>query len=289
MFDDYISTMASAYLAIRNMNTLASEINNVIDVYLSHQQGATGLSNIKTDLLATINKNAVNNPPPLSSTAKPLHELQNQEWYAAWAGKVWSVMVKIDPSKSGQSPVKDKFPNANKLRSVLSDLGYSEKGSNLTSSGEDISAEMELLSSALFKKIKELYPNINITVTAGNDKYHANSNASRHAKGDAIDFTVNGISQQGAYKSRKYGDSTPNTYTQNDRVTLDNVVTILQGFTAGGNPQVAYLDEYTLGSAGATGPHFHFSFKKNGGTEGAAEIAEAVQLAQAGVITEYTA
>lgn len=291
-FDDYINVMGTAYLAIDNMGTVAANINNVVDVYLSHQQGKTGLSNIKREPLSDVDGNAINNPPPLADPNE-LNTLLNKEWYAAWAGKVESVAVQVNPNY--KSSMNDQFPNANKLRKELASLGYEEKGSSLTSSNRDITKRMEELSTALFKKVKKLYPNLGIKVSAGNDASHAGT-SSRHDDGQAIDFTVldnNGrsITQQGNYKTKKNGNSIANTYTPSQEVIIDNIVVILQGFVAGNKSDgVAYLDEYTLGSEYASGPHFHFSYKIGGDedNEGGANRIAALEGVQNGTVTPYT-
>jgi hypothetical protein len=213
----------------------------------------------------------------------------NKEWYAAWAGKVESVAVQVDPNY--KSVMNDQFPNANKLRKVLADLGYEEKGSELTSANKDITKRMEELTSALFTKIKEKYPNLVIKVSAGNDASHAGT-ASRHDDGQAVDFVVldgNGvIKQQGNYK--KLPSTINNKYDGTQTTIIANVVKILKGFTAGNRSDgVTYLDEYTIGSQYASAPHFHFSYKipSSSQSEGAKEREAAYADAASGKIEEY--
>lgn len=81
--DDFISTYAAAQLALRNIITTKSDLNNVADVYLAHQQGAGGLRSILRNPLDSIDGNAANNPPPHFQAARI-----NQQWYLAWAAHV---------------------------------------------------------------------------------------------------------------------------------------------------------------------------------------------------------
>lgn len=289
-YDDFINALAGAYYAIQNVSSNAGSIVDVPRVYLSHNQGRGGYLNIRNNPTDIVNSNALNNDPPY---AKPEDKAkrQNQEWLAAWTGRLDSVSVGLDPNF--RSTMNDTFPNANKLRRVLAELGYAEQGSVITSAGADISSDVEQLASAIFRKVKELHPEINITVTAGNDTSHMKSERSRHKSGSAIDFTVRGadnkkIVQQGRYKKKK-NDTVPNTYTSAQQAIINKVLVIIQGFTAGsGYPNVGYLDEYTLGSPKATGPHFHISYFVGGGTESLDEQKDSKQLAQAGEIQTYS-
>jgi len=290
MFDDYINTMATAYLAIDNIKTTPSNITNVVDTYLAHQQGRSGLNAIKQHQLSEVNGNAIGNPPNPTDTNKKLkddiEDYLNKEWYAAWAGRIDSVALKIDPNY--KSSLNNNFPNANKLRATLTELAYIEKGNSLTSANEDITPEMEKLASAVLKKVKELYPTLTLRVTAGNDTAHVGSANSRHKKGNAIDFTIIGsngqpIIVQGSYKTKKNGGTLKNSYTSAEKIIIVNVVNVVRGFTKGGNPNVRYLDEYTIGSAHATAPHIHLSY--GGGTEGDAERIAAINDTN---LTSYT-
>ena len=194
--------------------------------------------------------------------------------------------LKIDPNY--KSSLNNNFPNANKLRATLTELAYIEKGNSLTSANEDITPEMEKLASAVLKKVKELYPTLTLRVTAGNDTAHVGSANSRHKKGNAIDFTIIGsngqpIIVQGSYKTKKNGGTLKNSYTSAEKIIIVNVVNVVRGFTKGGNPNVRYLDEYTIGSAHATAPHIHLSY--GGGTEGDAERIAAINDTN---LTSYT-
>lgn len=150
--------------------------------------------------------------------------------------------------------------NANKLRQVLKELGYTEKGKEIDSGG-DITFELYRLGDNLFRKIKQELPNVSINVTSGNDKFHANIGyASRHKKGNALDFTV-----------------TPNI-TDN----INKIENILQAYVAGNNPNVRYINEYNNLSSSATGKHFHVSYGL--GTEGQQSLIDSLRLVQEGKI-----
>lgn len=144
-------------------------------------------------------------------------------------------------------------PNANKLRATLSQLGYREKGVEIDNGG-DITANTEKMASAIFRKIKELYPSIQITVTGGNDYFHTQlPYTSRHTRGRGIDFVISPATEQ----------------------NLDNVVSVLDGFAKGGNGNVRYIDEYRDPSTSASAKHFHISYGQ--GTEGASALRKAQQ------------
>jgi len=154
-------------------------------------------------------------------------------------------------------------PNANRLRTVLSSLGYVEKGQEI-SNGGDLTKATADAAIAVFKTIKSVYPNISIKVTGGNDAFHQRlSYNSRHKAGRGVDFVIS-----------------PSTSTN-----INNVEKILQGYAAGANGNFSYLNEYNNPTKAASGKHFHMSTGK--GTEGASNIKKSKQLAQAGKITVY--
>ena len=156
-------------------------------------------------------------------------------------------------------------PNANVLRLVLDELGYTEKGEEI-SNGGDISIKLADYAIAVFTEIKTQYPNINVRVTGGNDKYHQTlSYNSAHKRGDGLDFVV----------------------TPSDPTTLDNIDLILQGFAAGNrNPQVSFINEYDSPTIAATSQHFHIRIGRD--KSGFNEIQNAYALADQGLLTTYT-
>ena len=152
-------------------------------------------------------------------------------------------------------------PNADNLRKTISQLNYKEKGKEIDNSGNDISKNIEKAVSSLLKTIKQELPEVQVTVTGGNDKYHQGlSYNSRHKQGDAVDITIN-----------------PPTNSN-----LDKVVTILQRYAAGNSPNFRFIDEYRHLTSAGTGNHFHVSW--NPGTEGQAALDESIKLAQQGKI-----
>lgn len=154
-------------------------------------------------------------------------------------------------------------PNADAVRSVLSEVGYTEKGFAM-SSGADITKEMSRYAINVFKKVKELYPVIKIKVTSGNDKFHQTlSYNSRHKKGNALDFVI----------------------TPANRTDIKNIENILKGYAANGSGKARFLNEYKDPTKAATGFHFHLSWGL--GTEGSKEINQAIADAKDGLISTY--
>jgi hypothetical protein len=164
---------------------------------------------------------------------------------------------------ASSSPFTGPTPNADRLRAVLSSLGYVEKGSEI-SNGGDITSLTADAGVALFKQIKTLYSNLSIKVTGGNDYFHQKlSYNSRHKAGRGLDFVISPSSQ----------------------TDVNNVVKILQGFAAGSDGNFSYLNEYNNPTKAASGKHFHVSTGK--GTEGAGNIQAAKKLAADGKIKTY--
>jgi hypothetical protein len=154
--------------------------------------------------------------------------------------------------------------NAARLRKTLQSLGYSEKGNEIDNGG-DINAEIEKIASAILRTIKQELPNLKLTVTGGNDKYHQNlSYNSRHKAGNGLDFVVQ----------------------PRDNQTLDKVVNILQRYAAGNAPNFRFIDEYRHLTSAGTANHFHISW--GAGSESQAELNKALALAKAGKITPIT-
>jgi hypothetical protein len=154
--------------------------------------------------------------------------------------------------------------NADDLREALMGLGYTEKGNEI-SNGGDINSDMSRYGIAVFEKIRELYPTIDIEVTGGNDKYHQQLNYnSRHKTGNALDFVI-------------FPDTEEN---------IRKVEEVLQGFSAG-DQNFRYLNEYDSPTKAATAKHFHISYRL-GGTEAQRNVDEAVALADIGAIKVYT-
>lgn len=185
---------------------------------------------------------ASNPPRPVGST--PRNSSPQVEQEVSNTGEIKNNPMAKDISGKG--------PNATKLRNVLSQLGYREKGIEIDNGG-DISPQMADVSVAIFSKIKELYPSYKIIVTGGNDFYHHQLGyVSRHTRGNGLDFVVS-------------------PHTEND---LDNIVNILRGFAKGLNPNFRFIDEYRHLTSAGTADHFHMSWGV--GTEGQASLTEAI-------------
>ena len=140
------------------------------------------------------------------------------------------------PPYAGGRPPVSPSSNANRLRNVLTQLGYTEKGQEIDNAG-DITANMADYAIALFREIKRRIPAISIRVTSGNDIYHANlSYVSSHTTGNALDFVI--------------------TPASNENINL--VESIIQQFVAGNRgTQTSYINEYTNQTIASTGRHFH--------------------------------
>ena len=130
---------------------------------------------------------------------------------------------------------------AQDLRNTLKSLGYSEKGSEISSGGE-INSEISNIVSEILKEYKKTNPDVNVIVTGGNDKYHQGlSYNSKHKTGNAIDVTIEPYTSKNA----------------NDFITI--VKQFIQKY-----PKLAFRDEYTNPSKASTGKHFHLEFNSEG-------------------------
>lgn len=166
-------------------------------------------------------------------------------------------------SRGTQPPFTGNTPNANTLRSVLTSLGYTEKGKNI-SSGGDISSSLLNYATSVLRIIKKQLPNLQVEITAGNDRTHQNlSYTSSHTTGTGLDISIS-----------------PAT-TANKKA----VDTILGGFAAGNqNLKVSFINEYDYPSKASTGGHFHLRI---GGRIESNRIANFVALANQGKLTTY--
>jgi hypothetical protein len=120
--------------------------------------------------------------------------------------------------------------SSSKLRDTLQNLGYEEKGSEITSGGE-ITPEIATIVSDILQKFKKINPSADVRITGGNDKYHEGT-SSKHNVGMAVDLTV----------------EPPSARRQFLEILKDYRKT---------NSKFVYLDEYTNPSKRATAGHFH--------------------------------
>ena len=172
--------------------------------------------------------------------------------------------VIVTPPEPEPDPDSD-VPNADKLREVLTSLGYREKGEEI-SNGGDISDKMYKYASSVFRKIKEIYPDITITVTGGNDAYHQRlSYTSSHSLGDGLDFVISPLT------------------TENK----NNIDSLLGSFVGGNQDQkVSFINEYDYPSSAATAGHFHIRI--GGRLEGGSRTKNYITLANTGGIETYS-
>ena len=201
----------------------------------------------------------------LPATEVPVEDESEADYVAPPVGVV-------DPPKE--------TPNANKLRAAITKAGYIEKkkpenkigeltsamdlqeGANLTNQ-VDITVEMADYAIALIREVKKEVPDVTLTFTGGNDKYHhVMKSKARHPRGRAIDFIISPYSV-GAY---------------------NKILNIIEGFAAGQNDEVRFIDEYKKLTTIGTGAHFHISWGK--GSEGQKTAKAAVAKAEDDKLTK---
>jgi 5-hydroxyisourate hydrolase-like protein (transthyretin family) len=130
---------------------------------------------------------------------------------------------------------------AQDLRNTLKSLGYSEKGSEISSGGE-ITSEISNIVSEILKEYKKTNPDVSVKITGGNDKYHQGlSYNSKHKTGNAIDVTIEPYNSKNA----------------NDFISI--VKKFIQKYR-----KLGFRDEYTNPSKAATGKHFHLEYNSEG-------------------------
>jgi peptidoglycan hydrolase-like protein with peptidoglycan-binding domain len=134
---------------------------------------------------------------------------------------------------------------ADDIRSTLGQLGYDEKGQEI-SSGGDITDDLTRVVSNILSDFKKTNPGVKVTITAGNDKFHQKLGYnSKHTEGKAIDLTLNPYNQNTDKEFKSVLDS----YKQKDS-------------------NFSYLDEYTNPSGAATAGHFHLQYGGGSSVEG---------------------
>ena len=138
-------------------------------------------------------------------------------------------------SGDGKLPFTGPTPNADRLRKKLTELGYKEKGREI-SNGGDISVDITNAIIEILESIKKKYPSYLIRLTGGNDEYHQKlSYNSKHKSGYGMDFVV----------------------TPSKEKDLDNIVAILESFKKKYKPTGVFIDEYRKLSSAGTAGHFH--------------------------------
>jgi hypothetical protein len=166
-------------------------------------------------------------------------------------------------TRGTQSSFTGNTPNADALRAVLTSLGYTEKGKEI-SNGGDITPELLRYASSVLREIKKQIPTLQVKITGGNDRYHQNLKyKSSHSSGQGLDIAIS--------------PATP--------ATKKAVETILCGFASGNqNLIVSFINEYDYPSSAATGGHFHLRI---GGKIESKRISSFVSLANQGKLTTY--
>jgi len=124
------------------------------------------------------------------------------------------------------------------FRDNFKSLGYSEKGSELTSGG-DLQLDFLNIIDEFVKEWSQVDKNkvCKLTFTSGNDSFHKNITAytSRHTKGEAVDVVL--------------PENCHSSFIQ----LLNMYKTKYNGFN--------YIDEYRNPTSHATGGHFHISYR----------------------------
>ena len=166
------------------------------------------------------------------------------------------------PNESTPQPPSE-VPNATTLRATLDELGYLEKGQEISEAG-DITFSMAEATSAVFRTINSILPsNVTITVTSGNDAEHAaiTDYTSFHTIGNSIDFVVSPSSNS----------------------NIKEINQILLSYAADPSSNFSYIDEYANPTKAATGKHFHLVM--GGGRLAKETKTKALALAASGQIT----
>ena len=143
--------------------------------------------------------------------------------------------------------------DASSLRNDLDALGYDEKGSELTSGGHVKDVLTDLVSDIL-KSYKQSNPDVTVTITAGNDKFHKKLGG-KHTEGSAIDLTIS------PYNSKNASD----------------FIKILKT-TKGNDGKFTYIDEYTNPSKYATGGHFHLQYGGSSSVSGGSMVTASPEM-----------
>jgi hypothetical protein len=141
--------------------------------------------------------------------------------------------------------------NADKLRAVIKELGYSEKGKELSNSGNDITESAYLAAAKFIRELKQSYPEYNITFTAGNDLFHKNRK-STHNKGIAFDIAIAGVLNRVSNPSGNNAKLSSN-YTTEEKNKINNIKAIVGKYFKRAD------DEYQFPVKWATGGHIHMN------------------------------
>ena len=148
--------------------------------------------------------------------------------------------------------------SAAELRNDINDLGYTEKSGQLDSGG-DISDDISGIVGDILKEFKSTNPNVKVTITSGNDKFHKKLGYnSAHKVGNAVDLTLNPAN--GETKS-----------------AFEN---ILKSYVTK-TPNFKFINEYDHPSEASTGGHFHLQY----GGKGSANTGVGMSFASPAMLT----
>lgn len=137
------------------------------------------------------------------------------------------------------------------LRSDIKSLGYKEKGGQLDSGG-DISDDISGIVGEILKDFKTTNPNVGVTITSGNDKFHKGlSYNSQHKYGNAVDLTL----QPANRETKSAFENILNLYKTKDT-------------------KFKYINEYDHPSSASTGGHFHLQYGGNAVGGGSSSVVK---------------
>jgi peptidoglycan hydrolase-like protein with peptidoglycan-binding domain len=141
--------------------------------------------------------------------------------------------------------------SASDLRTTLSSLGYKEKNSEISSGGE-VSDQLTSIVDKILQQFKALQPNVVVTVTGGNDRFHKTVGyTSKHTTGQAIDLTLQPLNQE----------------------TKSAFVSVLDHYKSS-DAKFSYINEYDNPSDAATAGHFHLQYGAGGVSGGSQHDGE---------------
>jgi peptidoglycan hydrolase-like protein with peptidoglycan-binding domain len=140
------------------------------------------------------------------------------------------------------------------LRSDIKSLGYKEKSGQLDSGG-DISDDISGTVGEILKDFKTTNPNVGVTITSGNDKFHKGlSYNSQHKYGNAVDLTLQPANRE-------------------TKSAFENILNLYKTKDA----KFKYINEYDHPSSASTGGHFHLQYGGNSSGGGSGDSTSIVK------------
>ena len=170
----------------------------------------------------------------------------------AFTDDISEIISNIQAVPTSELDNENLFPNAAKLRKQIENTpNFSEKGFELTSSGNDITAPTANRGIGIMRNIsgelkKQGIKDLQFRWTGGHDLFHMNNpippKSTYHRLGRALDLAIQ-------------TDAT----TEQIKIASDIVFKSVSGMVTLG--QIHYLNEYEKPTGHATGGHWHFTFK----------------------------